>query len=127
MRAASSYSRGMVMKNWRSRKMKKAPPPNQAGTIRGFSVFSQPKVAEDQILWDEDNMIRDHQCGENKHEQDIAPGKAQTGETVGGQAGGQQAAHQHAHDDGQRVEPGNDEGKLDKRVRVVDSTQTSAG
>src|SRR5216684_8833929 len=42
--AASSYSWGMVMKNWRIKKMVNAPPPaaNQYGTINGRNVSSQP-------------------------------------------------------------------------------------
>ena len=35
IRAASSSSSGMVMKNWRNRKMEKALPPAHEGTIRG--------------------------------------------------------------------------------------------
>src|SRR2546425_3093929 len=40
--AASSKSRGIVRKNWRSRKRKTGPPPNQGGTISGARVSSQP-------------------------------------------------------------------------------------
>src|SRR3954447_24924548 len=39
IRAASSRSRGMVIKNWRSRKMKNGKP-NQAGMISGQSVLT---------------------------------------------------------------------------------------
>ena len=40
--AASSNSAGMPEKNWRSRKMLIAPPPNQAGMINGLKLSSQP-------------------------------------------------------------------------------------
>ena len=40
MRADSSYSSGMVMKNWRSRKTFQAEP-NQYGTMSGRKVSSQ--------------------------------------------------------------------------------------
>jgi hypothetical protein len=42
MRAASDSSLGMVRKNWRSKKMLKAPPKN-AGTHNGSSVPIQPR------------------------------------------------------------------------------------
>src|SRR5688572_7504483 len=44
IRAASSNSRGMVIKNWRSRKMLKALDPSQEGTMSGKKVSSQPRV-----------------------------------------------------------------------------------
>ena len=50
--AASSSSRGICMKNWRSRKTAKAPPPNQEGRIRGHQVSIRvvPKRARGTLL-----------------------------------------------------------------------------
>jgi len=42
MRAASSRLFGTVMKNCRMRKILKAPPPRNIGTVRGLKVLSQP-------------------------------------------------------------------------------------
>ena len=42
MRAASASSSGRVRKNWRMRKMLKAPPPKKKGTVSGKNESTQP-------------------------------------------------------------------------------------
>ena len=41
--AASSKSAGIVLKNWRNRKILKTPPPKYEGTMRGLNVSIQPR------------------------------------------------------------------------------------
>ena len=42
IRAASSRSSGMVLKNCRNRKMLKTPPPKKEGMMSGYQVLTQP-------------------------------------------------------------------------------------
>jgi hypothetical protein len=78
-RAASDSSWGIVMKNWRSRKIENASPKN-TGTISGLSEPDPPPAHEDHVQRHDRHLYREHQGGQHQDERHL-PAPATTSVT----------------------------------------------
>ena len=76
IRAASSNSIGIVRKNWRSKKMKKASPKKE-GTINGSRVLTQLQFREHHVNGDHRHHVRQHQRGQQQRKNEVAALEAQ--------------------------------------------------
>ena len=82
--AASSSSIGMVMKNWRSRKVPNAEP-KKTGHDQGQVGVEPAEGAEKDELGDEGHLAGDHHAAQPDQEHRLSAGEPEPREGVGGQ------------------------------------------
>ena len=101
--AASSRSRGIDMKYWRSRNTLNAFA-KKWGTISGSHVPFQPSFVKIDVGRDQGHLERQDDRGDQDDEQDVLAREPEPGEAVGHQRRGQHRAERAQHRDGGRVE-----------------------